>query len=412
MFIAHAPLSYLANDSIQRKKIETLKPYQEIFVTVLSLIFGILPDMDFLLMMMTNRPSYTHHDVFTHTPVYWIGIWLLLKVLYIIFYPHINIKSKQFFTKDLMDILLNAFLIAGISHLLADLLVGNIMLLYPLTDQNFTILKYIFEPSYFSGYFFSVYFAIEIVIIVLALRSLSRKFLKKYKWDNVVSTILISLSTVYLIFAGVINTQVYSNSFLEDSSKPYIDYDTDFDTLRDTKDYDVDNNGIDNFLDADMDMVVSNAKSIINSNKLTATTDSDVFNWVVNRYGGLTSYRVVSQAFYEARSPIEPVLRNFYIKSYGTSSYALSYDSTEIFREYLMSNDLLIDLNFDSNPILPSGKVFFIIGNDDEILNMGITLDSNTVAIVLPGESRVINHTYDGMLLFYDSAISNLEIYP
>ena len=193
MFLAHAPVSYLANEVIQKKKISGLKNSQQMFVAVLSLIFGILPDFDFLIMIAFDRPSYTHHDCFTHTPIYWIGWWLVLLILSKIIYPYLNKKTTQFLTKDLLNIILNTFLIAGLSHFLADLLVGNIMLLYPITDTPFTILKYLFEPSYFTGYFLSIYFAIEIVIVAIFFWFFSRKFLIKQKWDDVIAYLLITL---------------------------------------------------------------------------------------------------------------------------------------------------------------------------------------------------------------------------
>ena len=139
MFLAHAPVSYLANESIQKRKISGLK-------NSLSLFFGILPDFDFFLLSMLRVPTYTHHDFITHTPIYWIGLWLLLILLSKLIYPHLNTKTRQFLTKDFLNIILNTFLIAGLSHLLADLLVSDIALLYPISDYPFSILRNIFEP--------------------------------------------------------------------------------------------------------------------------------------------------------------------------------------------------------------------------------------------------------------------------
>jgi hypothetical protein len=106
MFVAHAPLSYLVNEKVQKKKIAGLKPAQEIFIVIASLVFGLLPDLDFIVMMMTSRPSYSHHDVFTHTPFFLLCVWLVVFVIVKLTYRFFNKKSKQFFTKDLINILL------------------------------------------------------------------------------------------------------------------------------------------------------------------------------------------------------------------------------------------------------------------------------------------------------------------
>jgi len=359
--------------------------------------------------MMFDRPSYTHHDCFTHTPLYWVGCWLILLLLSKLIYPRIKNKTKQFLTKDLLNILLNTFLIAGLSHFLADLLVGNIMLLYPIADMQFSILKYFFEPGYFTGYFYSVYFAIEIVVIAIFFWVFSKKFLKKQKWDDVLAYFLLSLSAIYLLFTVFMNFKTYNNSFLEDSNKPYMDHDIDYDTLRDIEDWDVDNNGIDNILDANYDTVVKNATGIIDSHKLVVSENENLKDKIFLRYGALSSYRLISQAFYESSSPIEPVLKDFYLRNLDKKRYTVTYDHHKMLKEYLDSKDLLLDLNIDSNPLLAGGKIFFLL-DDEEIINMGITLNMNSLGIVLPGEKNIQRHTLDGILRFYGDTISTFQI--
>ena len=410
MFLAHAPISYLANETIQKKKISGLKNSQQMLLAILSLLFGILPDFDFFLLSMLRIPTYTHHDFFTHTPIYWILIWVVLLLLSKLIYPHLNRKTKQFLTKDFLKIILNAFLIAGLSHLLADLLVGNIMLLYPFSDYHFTILKYILEPSYFTSYLSGVYFAIEIVIIAIFVLVFSKKFLRKQKWQKIVGYILISLSSIYLIFTVVMNTQTYNNSFLGNSNRSYIDYDIDFDTLRDMEDWDVDNDGIDNIKDANYENIVENTERIIETNKLAVGEVENITDQILLHYGGLNSYRLVSQAFYEAQSPIEPVIKDFYIKSLEEKSYIVDVDYMETLREYFVANDSLIGLNFQLDPVLPPGKIFFLIDEKEEIMNMGITLYDNDLGIVLPRERKIQKHSLDGILKFYGNTISTVQI--
>jgi inner membrane protein len=412
MFLAHAPISYLANESVQKKRISKLDSSQQIFIAVLSLIFGILPDFDFLLLMMFDRPSYTHHDFFTHTPLYWVAIWLLLLLLSKVIYPHINKKTKEFLTKDLMDIILNAFLIAGISHFLADLLVGNIMLFYPISDRHFTLLRYLFEPSYFTGYFGSVYFAIEILFIAIFFLLFSSKFLKKHKWDDIVAYVLIVGSLIYLAFTVFFNIQTYNNSFLEDSNKPYMDYDMDYDGLRDVEDMDVDNDGVDNILSADRNEVAINTGNIIDSNALATGVNNNLVDSIQIKYGSLTSYRLVSQAFYESRSPIEPVLKDFYVKSLDKKRYTVDFDHVDVLYDYLESKDMLIEFDLEHGQILQQGKLFFLLDEKKAITNMGISLGRNEVGIVLPTDTFIQRHTFDEIQRFYGDTISTFQIVP
>lgn len=410
MFIAHAPISYLANEVIQKKKIDNLKHSQQIVIAILSLFFGILPDFDYFLMMLIGRPTFNHHDFFTHTPFYWLILWLLLLGLSKLIYPHLKRKTQQFLTKDMLNVILNAFLIAGITHFIADWLVGNIMLFYPLSMRHFTLLPNIFQPNYFAGYFNSVYFAIEILILAIAFKFLSLKFLKKEKWDDYLAHFLLITSVIFLIFTGIINTQTYNKRFPEDSSIPYVDYDTDYDGIRDTQDWDLNNSGIDNITEADYDLVIEYAYNIINSNKLAVEQPNNLWEKILLQYGALNSYRVISQAFLESRAPMEPVLRDFYIKSLDEKRYIVSLDNREVLREFLLSKDDLIELNLDRKHSLPSGKIFFLLDEGEEIMNMGMTLRNNDIAIVLPGERFLQYHTFEGMLQFYQNTISTLQI--
>ena len=47
MVLAHAPISYLVNEKIQKENINKLKFHEQVLVALFSLFFGILPDFDF-----------------------------------------------------------------------------------------------------------------------------------------------------------------------------------------------------------------------------------------------------------------------------------------------------------------------------------------------------------------------------
>jgi hypothetical protein len=79
-------------------------------------------------------------------------------------------------------------------------------------------------------------------------------------------------------------------------------------------------------------------------------------------------------------------------------------------RRYFDYNGELLDLNVDSNPLLPQGKIFFILDEGDDVINMGITLSRNDVGIILPGENHIQNHSFDGILKFYEDIRPTFQI--
>ena len=123
MFLAHGPISYLANEIIQKKKISHLKFHEQLLVSILAILFGILPDIDLLILPMFSIPQFSHHNYFTHAPLFYPGLWLLLKLNVYIFDRIVNKKTSAVLHHDLMDVILNTFLLATMTHFLADTLV-------------------------------------------------------------------------------------------------------------------------------------------------------------------------------------------------------------------------------------------------------------------------------------------------
>jgi hypothetical protein len=117
---------------------------------------------------------------------------------------------------------------------------------------------------------------------------------------------------------------------------------------------------------------------------------------------------------------MDPVLRDYYIKKKGFESYLYSdYDYPNLLLHYLGESEQLLELNLDVDPELPSGKIFFImedVSTDEEeesnleILNLGITLEGNYLAIVLDTEERLTMHSYDSVREYYGNRIKKIYI--
>lgn len=406
MILAHAPISYLANEFIQKKSITKLKFNEQLLVAIFSLIFGILPDFD---LFLKNSPGFIHHNLITHTPIFYILIWLLLKLLSEPIYRALNKKSSAVLDRNLINILINTFLIATLVHLLCDFLVSSIMIFYPLWDTKVYLFKYIFEHNLYTGYVLSPLFAIEIIIIATFIYAIYRKFFLQRNTLTTILKTLIFLSIIYLIPSIYISLNTYNKSYMRDSDGN-INYDVDYDTLIDSDDMDVGNTGENNIVKARESKILDSALDIINSKKWTSNHSSLVLSSLKYRFGGFNSYRLISQTYYSIGLPIEPVLRDYDIKKSEFDSYSKTYDYETLLFEYLKENDLLIELNLDATVNLPSSKLFFLEDEKGNILNLGITLEGNYLAIVFDGDSSLAMHSYEFTKEYYEEQIKKIYI--
>jgi len=403
MFIAHAPVSYLANEVIQGKRIKKLKFNQAVFIALWSLFCGLLPDFDFFVLLVFSKPSFTHHDLITHTFIFWIGIYLLLLLSYKLFYKYLNKKTKAFLNEDFFKVFSLTFLISTSFHLLADFLVGTIMALYPFSISHFSILQTFFPPSYFTGYFLSFYFAIELSFIAIFFVIFSRKFLKKQKWDDPISYISLGLATIYLIFTIGMYTQTYNNGIHYDENNDFSE-DLDYDGIKDSYDYDVNDNDVNNIDEAISSHLASSAENIVNSNKLVIPQKKTLLlkEKIFYTYGAMNSYRIISQAYFENRLPIEPVLKKEVKNRMEKPNYNIEVNEVEELYTYFRNRDSLLTLNTSSYHLLPEGKIFFLLDGNLNIVNLGITLSGNNVGIVLPNDTKLVKHSYTEIEETYD----------
>jgi hypothetical protein len=408
MYIAHGPISYLANEIIQNKKIKQLKTSEQILVALCSLFFGILPDFDILILSIFNAPRFIHHDIVTHSPILYIGIWILIKGLILFSDRILNKKTRVFFDKKLLNILANTFLIGTLSHLLADLLVNSIMLLYPLSDYRFYILKFIFEPNLFVSSAFTVIFAFEILFIATFVYFVYKRFFIKNSIVTRVLQGLLFLCLIYLPFTMYISLNTYNSIYLYDKDGE-INYDIDYDGISDKFDMDIGNTGKSNIAKGKGRKILESAMNIVDSGKWTSKDDNALISQIKGLYGGFDSYRLVSQTYYDVRLPIEPVLRDYYIKKHGFKSYVYDgYEYSELLFEYLAEEKRFIELEKDEVRKIQEGKIFFVKGKD--ILNLGITLEDNNLATVLDTDLNLSVHSYTDILEYYGEELEKIYI--
>lgn len=384
MFLAHGPIAYLANEIIQKKKISNLKFHEQILVSILAVLFGILPDIDMLILPMFSIPQFAHHSYFTHAPILYIGIWLILKLKVTLFDKIANKKTSVVLHHDLLNIILNTFLIATMVHFFADTLFGGIMLLYPISTFKFDILGSLLVPNFFQQYFLLPYFAIELVLCSFFFIHIYKKFFQKSIFLDILKYFFISSSVIFLFVTVFFNIQTYNNSYMYNSEGKEA-YDVDMDGLSDKRDMDIDNDDTDNIVDIDLKELTQEVKDISNSNKL-ASFDTDSIQYM---FGGFNSYRLLSQAYFNISSPIEGVLRN----TVKDREYWNKLDYPELLYGYFNSKSLLKELDVTKESILNIGTVIFLLDENDKVVNIALVVDEDSVGVVLPQDRKLKTHT-------------------
>jgi len=403
MFLAHAPISFLGNELIQKKGIAKLKQNEKVLVGIASLLFGIIPDIDILILIGSGLPAFIHHTVMSHTPIFYFVVWLLLKLIYWIVKRWFSKPVEKFLNPEFVNVLINTFLIATLLHLAMDIFAEDIMLLYPFTTQNFTLFKYAFEPNLYGGYFMGITFAIEILMVGIFLISLLNKFVKKSTIHTILNVLFVVPGILFIGFGTYAYFNTYNRSILRDiNGKVNVDIDTD--EMFDGYDMDIDNDGKDNILDIDLKNLVPQVKAILESGKWTADSGTtklvDRFKY---GYGGMTSFRLISQAYYNIHSPISPVLKDMLLKDNSIEGYSAEYDSQEAFYKYFNYRKMLKALNPDT--ILAQGAVFFVLDEKDTVLNVGIALENDNVGTVLPYDKKLKTHTLKEVTNYYGDKV-------
>lgn len=403
MLLAHAPFSYIANEVIQQKKIEKLKPTEQIIIVICSLIFGILPDFDLFFAVIQNLPSSIHHDFLTHYPITYILIWILLRIISKPISRILNKKISAHITCEMLEILANTFLIGTVSHLIADMIANDIAIFYPISTYKFGILKHMFKTNLFAGYMVSPAFMLELTFISLFLSMSYKKFCQNNTYIKIFLQAIFILTVILIPLSCYISLNTYNNNELYDAQKR-TNYDIDYDRLLDTYDMDIGNYQTNNMQKAKKQKVSDSALNIINSHKWTAT------NKLKYALGGFNSYRIISQTYYDIHLPIEPVLTDYNLKEENKYAYVRDLNFADTLLSYLNKSKMLIELDITSNHPIPCGSIIFLLDKDGNILNMGITLEGNNVATVLDNDKVLQMHKYETVKDTYKDTLKTILI--
>lgn len=395
MFLAHGPISYILNESIQKKKIKSLSNSQQVLVMILSILFGIFPDVDLAILSMLNIPPFQHHLFFTHSAIYFITLWLILILVLKVIQRLMNRDSRKVLSNTLLSVIHWSFLIGTLSHLLADILFSYSRTLFPLQSQ-ITILGRVIETNYFINYLLSPTFAAEILFICIFILFIFKKYFIQIKPIKYLIYFSILASSILLLFSTYMNQKTYNMAYNFENGRKAEDLD--YDGVLDKYDLDIDNDGIHNIYEVDTKQLATFVESI-STDKYIVTNSNDTVGKIKYSFGAFNSYRVISQAYFEQNLAIEPVLTQYAKSKYEINGYSIDISYPTLLYEYLIDNGTLNDLNSNED----TGKIFFVT-EKNTVLNMGIVLENNLFSTVLPNDMRLVIHTQEDILDEYPNS--------
>lgn len=396
MYIAHGPISYITNELIQKKRISKLSTHEKTIVLILSILFGVLPDVDLAILSMTNTPVFLHHNVLTHSITLYFLLWIFLVIFFQILKKLLNKEGRKTLNDNLIKVIHYSFLIGTISHLLADSLFTSLNLFYPL-QAEVNILGGVLENGYFTSFVYSPSFALEILFILIFIGMLLKRYIKYFMVIKYLLYVSLFISLSYLGFTVYMNQNTYNTPITNKNGEEILDID--YDGVQDIYDIDTNNNGIVNIFEYDRIKGKEFVESISNNTYFTSTFKN---NWenIKFKFGAFSSYRAVSQTYLQQNLALEPVLLNYVRKRDNIQTYSIQYSYPILLYEYAKENEYLSIPNYE----LDSGKVFFVIENE-KLNNMGIIVDETNLVTVLEGDTRLKKHTKTEIESTYPNSI-------
>ncbi|MBI2356620.1 metal-dependent hydrolase [Candidatus Dojkabacteria bacterium] len=398
MFLAHGPLSTIITEKVRERYFKGLDRGMVPFLIVISLIAGLLPDFDFFILAAQSIPSFLHHNLVTHTPIFWIVVSMLVYAV---------LKVVEKYTKSQIGTILRnggsaaitlTVLIGTLSHIFSDMLTGHIMLLYPFTDYAFTLTADLLPLNPIVSYFIHPFMILEIVIIAVFMGVMIKLLFPVSKKLMRTTSILFSLIITIVFFLSLYLHQNTYNPTLPRLKNNMINYDVDNDYIDDYLDFDIGNNGWDNVMDKDRNRIAQVARKVGNSKKL-AVTD----NPFLERLGYTSDYGLISTTYFQAGYTLEPVIKNYFKEETDIKYNLESYHRMLKERQLLTSFDP--ELNRQESNIESKGKTLFIL-KEGKVISAGIIINRGKVAIVLPNDRRLTLHSFEEVKNTYTEGIT------
>lgn len=263
MIFAHGPLGFLTSFTTKRLWTErngVTKRTTYLFM-ILGYIGGIFPDIDLFYFYLIDASS-SHRGFITHTPFFYLVVCGALIALSLVL------------KKRVWAIGAGVFMLGALSHLFTDMVVAQIIWLYPFSDRffgltdlnneiintNILFLNFLLEGICFFFFFYVLIWVLSKTVV--------------QRW--VATVCLLAVFVAGLVTLYTANQHVYHG----ESVMPYGDQDDD--RISNLEDRDLDGDGQLNIDDLDSD---NDGKS--NVEEVTINTEDFVGGWYDRTNGGL-----------------------------------------------------------------------------------------------------------------------------
>lgn len=147
MFVAHLPAGYILGNKLARGS----NAAHNKLLLIFTMIGSIAPDLDLIYFYTLDNRMHSHHEYFSHMPIFWLGIGLLGGLLFK--YPRAAIS-------------LFGLGLGGVLHCILDTAVGGIYWMIPFDDS---ITRFSHVPKRYDfwvfNFIFHWYFLFELVIL-------------------------------------------------------------------------------------------------------------------------------------------------------------------------------------------------------------------------------------------------------
>ncbi|HVX93185.1 MAG TPA: metal-dependent hydrolase [Candidatus Dojkabacteria bacterium] len=384
MIIAHASVSIIANRLLNKKGYKNKGI--SIMSDILAAIFGIFPDFDFFYLVAFGGSSFDHHSLASHTPIFWIFIFLILRYGLYFISKFFNKDTKSTFNKEIIDTFTLSLLIGTLSHIVADLFTGQIRLLYPFVNYGFSLFGNLTPNNLFAGYIMNPIFGLELIVIITSIYILVVDYFKTKGYKKLLQFFTFFFSILIIVSYGAIYYMTYHKEVFPLDQNGLPNYDQDKDHLIDTSDLDTNNDGKNNLQDVDYKQLVRDANDILNSHKLTG------YNRFALKIGGYDSSRIIFGAYAQQDKSAIPVLDNYMLVNHITFNDKRDYMS--VFLDYLTHYKSISEkTHIDNLRTISEGNIFFVMDNNDNLVDEGMVLDNHKIAITLPDEKELKVHT-------------------
>jgi len=283
MLFAHAPVGFLISYFTRKFWNRGLSLAQFYILLILGAFFGVFPDLDVFYYYFVNARAL-HREVIFHSFVLYLVIFAILYF--------VGRVMKNAFCRALSFV----FFFGTLSHLVLDSLAAGIMWVYPINHRLFGLLIIPqIADSFFGQYFTLINFSLEVVLTILGIGVVTKKYFSQY-WKK-----FKIIAVIIVVILAICEVAIAPRTF--QPTHPGIKYqDRDHDNIINLYDPDMDGDKKTTLDDKDVDgdKIDNNTEIIAAALKMNGQLRDPLNGHILEilpRYGFLTDSDMIKNAY-------------------------------------------------------------------------------------------------------------------